>query len=194
VLYSIRSERLFLEQLDYNLLFRWFVGLGMDEDVWDLTTFSKSCERLFNTALVPEFFCRIHEEAQEHRLLSDEHFTLDKIRDGVEKQTLATTLELALAKAGLIALPQGQYDGTVPTISLQVSDIKEPNGRFYAIDVVLSCLDNVYDNRTAGPFSAAIWSKDVLQLLGVIDLSRVVKGEKTLIDMFLADYVEASSQ
>jgi hypothetical protein len=118
----------------------------------------------------------------------------DLVRDGVGKQTLAATLELALAKAGLIALPQGQYDGTVPTISLQVSDIKEPNGRFYAIDVVLSCLDNVYDNRTAGPISAAIWSKDVLQLLGVIDLSRVVKGEKTLIDMFLADYVEASSQ
>ena len=118
----------------------------------------------------------------------------DLVRDGVEKQALAATLELALAKAGLVVLPQDQYDGTVPTVSLQVSDIKEPNGRFYAIDVVLSCLENVYDNRTAGPFSAAIWSKDVLQLLGAIDLSRVMKGEKTLIDMFVADYGEASSR
>jgi len=79
VLYSIHSERLFLEQLDYNLLFRWFVGLGMDEDVWDLTTFSKSCERLFKAAIVPKFFSRIREEAQEYGLLSDEHFTLDKM-------------------------------------------------------------------------------------------------------------------
>jgi len=52
----------------------------------------------------------------------------------------------------------------------------------------LACLDNVYNNRTAGPFSAIIWSKNVLQLLGVIDLSRVVEGEKKLIDMFLTDY------
>ena len=109
----------------------------------------------------------------------------DLVKDGVEKETLATTLELALRKAGLTVLTQGQYDGTVPTVSLWVSDIKEPNGRFYATDVVLACLDNVYNNRTAGPFSAIIWSKNVLQLLGVIDLSRVVEGEKKLIDIFL---------
>ena len=116
------------------------------------------------------------------------------VKDGVEKETLATTLELALRKAGLTVLTRGQYDGTVPTISLQVSDIKEPNGRFYATDVVLACLDNVYNNRTAGPFNAIIWSKDVLQLLGKIDLSRVVEGEKNLIDIFLTDYAQANSQ
>ena len=76
----------------------------------------------------------------------------DLVKDGVEKETLAATLELALKKAGLTVLAQGQYDGTVPTISFQVSDIKEPNGRFYATDIVLACLDNVYNNRTVGPF------------------------------------------
>ena len=116
------------------------------------------------------------------------------VKDGIERETLATTLELALRKAGLTVLTEGQYDGTVPTISLQVSDIKEPNGRFYATDVVLACLDNVYNNRMAGPFDAIIWSKDVLQLLGVIDLSRVVEGEKMVIDMFLNDYAQAGSQ
>ncbi|HKM53517.1 MAG TPA: hypothetical protein VJY33_08900, partial [Isosphaeraceae bacterium] len=106
----------------------------------------------------------------------------DLVQDGVEKEVLTTTLELALRRAGLTVLTQPQYDGTVPTISLQVSAIKEPNGRFYATDVVLTCLDNVYDNRTAGPFSASIWSKDVLQLLGVIDLSRLVEAERKLIE------------
>ena len=115
-------------------------------------------------------------------------------KDGVEEGTLATTLELDLRKAGLIVFTQAQYDGTVPTISLRISDIKEPNGRFYATDVVMACLDDVYNNRTAGPFRAVIWSKDVLQLLGVIDVSRVVEAEKKLIDMFLADYQHANSQ
>ena len=75
VLYSIGSERLFIEQLDYNLLFRWFVDLGEDEDVWDQSTFSKSCERLLKANIVGKFFSRIREEAQS--LLSDEHFSVD---------------------------------------------------------------------------------------------------------------------
>jgi hypothetical protein len=116
------------------------------------------------------------------------------VKDGVEKETLATTLELALRKAGLTTLPEGQCDGTLPTISLHVSGIKEPNGRFYATEVSLACFDNVYDNRTAGPFSAIIWSKDELQLLGVIDLSRVVEAEKKLVGMFLSDYAQGNSQ
>jgi hypothetical protein len=118
----------------------------------------------------------------------------DLVKDGVERGSLATTLELALRKAGLIVLTQDQYDSTVPTISLRISDIKEPSGRFYTTDIVLACFDNVYSNRMAGPFSAMIWSKDILQLLGVIDLSRVVEGEKKLIDIFLTDYAQAISQ
>ena len=76
-LYSIRSERLLIEQLDYNLLFRWFVGLGMDEAIWDHSTFSKNRDRLLAGEIATEFFDAILAEARLHRLLSDEHFTVD---------------------------------------------------------------------------------------------------------------------
>lgn len=77
VLYSIRSERMLMEQLDYNLLFRWFVGLSMDDEVWDHSTFSKNRERLLDADIVGKFFARIREQAREKGLLSDEHFTVD---------------------------------------------------------------------------------------------------------------------
>ena len=118
----------------------------------------------------------------------------DLVKDGVEKEALAAILDKALREAGLVVLAQDQYRGTVPTVSLRVSDIKEPNGRFFATHIALDCLDNVYNSRTAGPFSAIIWSNDVLQLLGAIDLDRVVEAEKTLIDLFLADYAHANQQ
>jgi transposase len=76
-LYSIRSERLLIEQLDYNLLFRWFVGLGMDEPIWDHTTFSKNRDRLLAGEVAMAFFDAVLTEARTHRLLSDEHFTVD---------------------------------------------------------------------------------------------------------------------
>ena len=76
-LYSIRSERLLIEQLDYNLLFRWFVGLGMDEPIWDHTTFSKNRDRLLAGEVALAFFEAVLTEARTHRLLSDEHFTVD---------------------------------------------------------------------------------------------------------------------
>jgi transposase len=77
VLYSVRSERLLIEQLDYNLLFRWFVGLGMDEPMWDHSTFSKNRDRLLAGAVAAAFFQAVQAEARAHRLLSDEHFTVD---------------------------------------------------------------------------------------------------------------------
>jgi transposase len=76
-LYSIRSERLLIEQLDYNLLFRWFVGLGMDETIWDHSTFSKNRDRLLAGDVATAFFEAVLTEARAHRLLSDEHFTVD---------------------------------------------------------------------------------------------------------------------
>ena len=76
-LYSIRSERLLIEQLDYNLLFRWFVGLGMDEPIWDHSTFSKNRDRLLIGDVATAFFDAVLTEARGHRLLSDEHFTVD---------------------------------------------------------------------------------------------------------------------
>jgi transposase len=77
VLYSIRSERLLIEQLDYNLLFRWFIGLGMDEPIWDHSTFSKNRDRLLEGDVADAFFDAVLAEAQAQRLLSDEHFTVD---------------------------------------------------------------------------------------------------------------------
>jgi transposase len=75
IFYSIRSELLLMEQLNYNLLFRWFVGLTMDDPVWDATTFTKNRDRLLNQEIVRSFFGRVVERAQ--GLMSNEHFTVD---------------------------------------------------------------------------------------------------------------------
>jgi len=77
VLYTIRSERQLMEQLDYNLLFRWFVGLGMDEAVWSPTTFTKNRDRLLEGDIAAAFFDAIVIHADRERLLSSEHFTVD---------------------------------------------------------------------------------------------------------------------
>jgi transposase len=77
VLYSIRSERLLMEQLEYNLLFRWFVGLDLDAPVWDVTVFTKNRDRLLEGAVATAFFEQVLGHAKAHRLLSDEHFTVD---------------------------------------------------------------------------------------------------------------------
>jgi transposase len=75
VFYSIRSENLLMEQLDYNLLFRWFVGLEIDERVWDATVYSKNRDRLLNQEVARAFFEQVKRQAVE--LMSDEHFTVD---------------------------------------------------------------------------------------------------------------------
>jgi len=75
IFYSVRSERLLMEQLDYNLLFRWFVGMEMDEAVWNHAVFSKNRERLLNEEIAEAFFQRVLKIAQPY--LSDEHFTVD---------------------------------------------------------------------------------------------------------------------
>lgn len=77
VLYSIRSERLLVEQLDYNLLFRWFVGLKADDAVWDHSTFSKNRDRLLEGEIAQVFFDRVLGQASAAGLTSDEHFSVD---------------------------------------------------------------------------------------------------------------------
>ena len=77
VLYTIRSERLLIEQLSYNLLFRWFVGLSMDEGVWDHSVFSKNRDRLLEADIATKFLKQVLGLAREHDLISDEHFTVD---------------------------------------------------------------------------------------------------------------------
>jgi transposase len=77
ILYSIRSERLLMEQLAYNLLFRWFIGLSMDETVWVPTVFSKNRDRLLSGDIAEAVFNEVLAEARDRDLLSDEHFTVD---------------------------------------------------------------------------------------------------------------------
>jgi len=77
ILYTIRSERMLMEQLNYNLLFRWFVGLNMDDAVWDVTVFTKNRERLLKGEVARKFFALVVQQAQALNLMSDEHFTVD---------------------------------------------------------------------------------------------------------------------
>ncbi len=77
VLYTVRSERLLMEQLDYNFLFRWFVGLSIDDPVWDATVFSKNRNRLLEGKVADGFFAAVLAQARARGLLSDEHFTVD---------------------------------------------------------------------------------------------------------------------
>src|SRR6202795_5397357 len=75
VFYSIRSEGLLVEQIDYNLLFRWFVGLGMDDAIWEHSVFSKNRDRLLTSDVAQRFFAEVNKQAK--KFMSDEHFTVD---------------------------------------------------------------------------------------------------------------------
>jgi len=77
VLYTVRSERMLMEQLDYNLLFRWFVGLNMDDAIWDVTVYTKNRDRLLKAEVAKKFFELVVQEAKRLDLMSDEHFTVD---------------------------------------------------------------------------------------------------------------------
>src|SRR5450755_174966 len=77
MLYSVRSERLLMEEIDYSILYRWFVGLNLDEAVWDATTFTKNRDRLLEAAVAKEFLAQVVEQARAGGLISDEHFTVD---------------------------------------------------------------------------------------------------------------------
>jgi transposase len=77
ILYTVRSERMLMEQLDYNLLFRWFVGMNIDDPVWDVTVFTKNRERLLSADIAETFFTAVLAQARDRHLLSSEHFTVD---------------------------------------------------------------------------------------------------------------------
>ena len=77
MLYSVRSERLLMEEMDYNILFRWFVGLNMDDEVWDATVFTKNRDRLLEAELAKKFLARVVAQARDKGWTSDEHFTVD---------------------------------------------------------------------------------------------------------------------
>lgn len=77
MLYSVRSERLLMEEIDYSVLFRWFVGFNMDDEVWDPTVFTKNRDRLLDGDVAREFLLQVVSQAREQSLTSDEHFTVD---------------------------------------------------------------------------------------------------------------------
>lgn len=77
MLYSVRSERLLMEDIDYSILYRWFVGLNLDEKVWDATTFTKNRDRLLEGSVAKEFLAQVVDRAREVGLVSDEHFSVD---------------------------------------------------------------------------------------------------------------------
>ena len=77
MLYSVRSERLLMEEIDYSVLFRWFVDMNLDEPVWDVTVFTKNRDRLLDGDVAREFLCEVVRQTQEKKLTSDGHFTVD---------------------------------------------------------------------------------------------------------------------
>jgi len=77
MLYSIRSERLLMEEIDYSVLFRWFVGMNMDEEVWDATTFHQEPGPVAGRGVAKEFLAEVVKQAKQKGLTSDEHFTVD---------------------------------------------------------------------------------------------------------------------
>jgi transposase len=102
VFYSVRSERLLVEQIDYNLLFRWFVGLGMDDAMWNHAVFSKNRDRLLTSAVAQSFFAEVNLRAK--KFMSDEHFTVDGtlIRPGPRRRAFARRTAPTMAMVGII--------------------------------------------------------------------------------------------
>ena len=120
VLYTVRSERLLLEQLDYNLLFRWFVGLNMDDPVWDATVFSKNRERLLEGAVAQAFFEQVLKLARQKDLLSDEHFTVDGTL--IEAWAGQKSFQKKDTAGRASARRSGQPDGGLPRREAQQPD------------------------------------------------------------------------
>lgn len=112
VLYTVRSERLLMEQLDYNLLFRWFVGLNLDEPVWDATVFTKNRKRLLSGEVAKRFLNEVLAQARSHQLLSSEHFTVD----GTLLEAWASQKSFK-PKAGAGQDPQPPDDPGNPTVN-----------------------------------------------------------------------------
>jgi len=100
ILYAIPSERRLVEQLEYNLLLRWFVGLPLDQPVFHVTSFTKNRDRLLNTEIAEAFFAAIRDQAEAHELLSREHFSVD-----------GTLIEAAAALKSLRPLDEDEDEG-----------------------------------------------------------------------------------
>jgi transposase len=126
VLYSVRSERQLMEQLNYNLLFRWFVGLEMDDEVWDVTVFTKNRERLIRGEVSQQLLAAVLAEARERQLLSAEHFTVD----GTLIQAWAASRSFQ-EKSDPPAAGQGSGHGGEVLLRDKVESKTDPEARLY---------------------------------------------------------------
>jgi transposase len=117
MLYSVRSERMLMEQLEYNLLFRWFVGLSASEPVWHPTVFTKNRDRLLEGAVAEEFFTLVVGQARRKRLLSDEHFTVDGTM--IEAWAGQKSFQLKKDEKENLKLPPPPDPGSNPTIDFR---------------------------------------------------------------------------
>ena len=126
VLYSIRSERQLMEQMNYNLLFRWFVGLEMDDAVWDVTVFTKNRERLIAGAISQKLLESVLVEARTHNLLSEEHFTVD----GTLIQAWAAARSFH-EKSDLPAAGKGSGHKGAVLLRDKVESATDPDARLY---------------------------------------------------------------
>jgi transposase len=115
MLYSIRSERMLIEQLDYNLLFRWFVGLSLNEAVWHPTVFTKNRDRLLEGEIAGEFFQAVLQQARRKRLLSNEHFTVDGTL--IEAWAGQKSFQLKEEEDAVLKPPPPPDPGSNPTIN-----------------------------------------------------------------------------
>jgi len=114
-LYTVRSERMLMEQLDYNLLFRWFVGLEIDDPIWDVTVFTKNRQRLLDGDVAQLFLKAVVEQAKERKLLSSEHFTVD----GTVIQAWAGHKSFKKKEGGENQKPPEDNDPGNPTINFR---------------------------------------------------------------------------
>jgi transposase len=105
ILFSIRSERQLVEQIQYNMLYRWFVGLSIDEPVWDHSTFSVNRDRLIHHDVSAELFAEVVASAQKQQLLSNDHFSVD----GTLMQAWASQKSFRLKNPSAGARPLATY-------------------------------------------------------------------------------------
>lgn len=137
VLYSVSSERRMMEQLDYNLLFRWFVGLEIDDAVWDVTVFTKNRERLIEAEISQRLLEAVLAQARAQSLLSEEHFTVD----GTLIQAWAAARSFR-DKADPPAAGQGSGHAGKALLRDQVESTTDPQARLYkkaAADKAVPC-------------------------------------------------------
>jgi transposase len=126
ILFSIRSERQLMEQMNYNLLFRWFVGLEMDDPIWDVTVFTKNRERLIEGTISQKLLESVLVEARTHNLLSEEHFTVD----GTLIQAWAAARSFH-EKSDLPAAGKGSGSGGAVLLRDKVESSTDPEARLY---------------------------------------------------------------